>query len=144
MPRFPGPSLFGKAVPPPAALCEQLAQLITIKSGAAFKEALPLLMAADTIGGLLAKLEERYLRFQSFQAPEKILEAYRLIGHEDIFDAVSDLWPGPNTEAEHIKRRLAGYFQRRNQIAHEGDREANCQAFVTNFVSRLNQAVYGV
>ena len=151
------PTVFGKAVPPPAALCEQLAQLITIKNGAAFKEALPLLTAADTIAGLLAKLDEKFLRFQSFQAPEKIIEAFRLIGHDAIFEAVSDLWPGPNTTAEHLKRRLSGYVQRRNQIAHEGDREPGgaarsmqpeyaiaCQTFVSNLALRLNQAVYGV
>ena len=151
------PTVFGTPTPPPMSLCEHLAQIITIKSGSAFRDALPLLAAHDTIGELLTKFEEKYLRFQSFQAPEKIIEAYKLIGFDAIFESVSDLWPGPNTQAEHIKRRLAGYYQRRNQIAHEGDREANgqaramqpeyaitCQSFVESLVSRLNQAVYGV
>jgi len=50
---------------------------------------------------------------------------------------------------------LAGYVKRRNQIAHEGDREANgavrhmqpqyamkVAAFVENLVFRLNRVVY--
>jgi hypothetical protein len=150
------PHLFGKPAPPPEALCEQLAQLLPIKNASTFREAVSLLSAQDTIQQLLKKLDEKFLRFQSFQAPEKIIEAYRLMGHDAIFNSVSDIWPGPNTTAEHIKRRLAGYVQRRNQIAHEGDIEAHGQPramqpeyaigireFVGSLVARLDQVVYG-
>ena len=151
------PHLFGVGVVPPDSLCEQLAQLVPIKNANTFRDAVPLLTAHDTIQQLIKKLEDRFLRFQSFQAPEKVIEAYRLIGQETIFDDVSNLWAGPNTTAEHIRRRLSGYVQRRNQIAHEGDLEANgqqrpmqpeyaigCRDFISNLVVRLNNIVYGV
>jgi hypothetical protein len=106
---------------------------------------------------LTQRLEDKTLSFLSYQSPEKILAGYELIGHDDIFDSVSQFWPGPNTTAGDIKRMLANYVKRRNQIAHEGDREANgvvrhmqpiyatqCAEFVENLVSKLNRVVYGI
>jgi hypothetical protein len=151
------PHLFGQPVPPPDQLCEELSQLMPIKSIGTFKEALPTLLAHDTIARLLSRLSEKVLAFQAYQAPEKIEAVYRLIGHEAIFDDVSDIWTGPNTTANDLKRRLAAYVRRRNQIAHEGDVEADgqprpvqpeyatgCRQFVAGLVARLNQVVYGV
>lgn len=125
-----------------------------IRNANGFRQAVPLLIAHDTVTQLLRKLEDSYLQFQSFQAPEKIIEAYKLIGVDDVFQLVSELWPGPNTSPEDLKRRLAGYVRRRNQIAHEGDLEANgkqrpmqpeyaiqCQEFLTSLVNRLNQVM---
>ncbi len=151
------PRLFDPPNTLPDPLCDQLAQLVAIKNANTFKQAIPLLKAHDTIHQLLRKLDDSVLRFQSFQAPDKIVEAYRLIGCENIFDGVSNQWPGPNTAADNIRRKLAGYVQRRNQIAHEGDLEANgqqrpmqpnyavqCCDFVGILVVRLNQVVYEV
>jgi hypothetical protein len=148
------PHLFAPGVTVPDSLAEQLALLVPIKNANSFRQAVPLLLAHDTVAQLLKKLEDNYLQFQSFQAPEKIIEAYRLIGINDVFERVSDLWPGPNTSPEDLKRRLAGYVQRRNQIAHEGDLEANgqqrpmqpdyavqCQEYLASLVNRLNQVV---
>jgi len=148
------PHLFGPGIAVPDSLAEQLALLVPIKNANSFRQAVPLLIAHDTVAQLLKKLEDNYLQFQSFQAPEKIIEAYRLIGINDVFERVSDLWPGPNTSPEDLKRRLAGYVQRRNQIAHEGDLEANgqqrpmqpdyaiqCQEYLASLVNRLNQVV---
>ncbi len=139
----------------PESLAEQLALLMPVKNANTFRQAVPILLAHDTIGQLLKKLEDNFLQFQSFQAPDKIIEAYRLIGFNNMFEPVSDLWPGPNTTTEHLKRRLAGYVQRRNQIAHEGDLEANgqqrpmqpdyaiqCREFVGFLVQRLDQVAY--
>ena len=149
------PRLFRAAKTVPDALSEQLAQLLPIKNAASFKEAVPILAATDTIAQLLKKLDEKYLRFQSFQAPEKVIDAYRMVGYDNIFVKVAAIWPGPNTTEDSIKRKLSGYVQRRNQIAHEGDREANgsarpmqpdyainCRDFVVNLVTRLDQVVY--
>jgi hypothetical protein len=149
------PHLFVAGGVVPESLAEQLSLLIPVKNANTFRQAVPVLLAQDTIGQLLKKLEENFLQFQSFQAPDKIIEAYRLIGIDSVFEPVSDLWPGPNTTADHLKRRLAGYVQRRNQIAHEGDLEANgqqrpmqpdyaieCREFVGYLVNRLNQVVY--
>lgn len=149
------PHLFAQGNVIPESLAEQLALMMPIKNANGFRLAVPLLLAHDTVAQLLMKLEDNYLLFQSFQAPEKIIEAYRLIGVNDVFERVSDLWPGPNTSPEDLKRRLAGYVRRRNQIAHEGDLEANgqqrpmqpeyaiqCQEYLASLVNRLNQVAY--
>lgn len=149
------PHLFAPGNVVPESLAEQLALLMPIKNANGFRQAVPMLLLHDTVGQLLKKLEANYLQFQSFQAPEKIIEAYRLIGVDNVFERVSDLWPGPNTSPEDLKRRLAGYVQRRNQIAHEGDLEANgqqrpmqpdyaiqCQEYLASLVNRLNQVAY--
>lgn len=78
-----------------------------------------------------------------------------MIGHDNVFASVSALWPGPNSTEDDLKRILANYVKRRNQIAHEGDREANgtvrhiqpqyadkVASFVQNLVNRLNRIVY--
>ena len=79
------------------------------------------------------------------------------MGHDRIFDEVSAIWQGPNTEADDLKRRLSQYVRRRNQIAHQGDLEASgqqrpvqpeyaaaCRTFITGLVTRLDQVVYGI
>jgi hypothetical protein len=149
------PQLFIPGAVIPDSLAEQVSLLIPIRNANTFRQAVPVLLAQDTIGQLLKKLENSFLQFQSFQAPDKIIEAYRFIGFTNIFDSVSDLWPGPNTTSEDLKRRLAGYVQRRNQIAHEGDLEVNgsqrpmqpdyaiaCREFIGSLVNRLNQVAY--
>ncbi|MGH8603521.1 MAG: hypothetical protein ACREXR_12340 [Gammaproteobacteria bacterium] len=146
-----------RANPVPAPLCEAMASILTIKNGNSFKDAMPVLLSNDSMAELSIKLQEKTLAFLSFQAPEKIINAYDLIGHEDIFGKISDIWPGPDTSAESIKRRLAGYVKRRNQIAHEGDRElngqprpmqpayaSNCREFTVSLVTRLNRVAYGL
>jgi hypothetical protein len=143
-------------VPVPEALCDAAAQVIPIKTGANFQDALPILRAADSMAQLSARISDS-LSFQSYQAPEKIIGAYKLIGHAGIFEDVADLWPGPRTTANDIKRTLSKYNKRRNNIAHEGDLDANgsdrlmqpryaksCQEFVENLVTRLNRVVYNV
>lgn len=151
------PNLLAHANPIPEPLADQFAQLLPIRNANTFRDALPIVIAPNAAALLIESLKEKYLRFQSFQAPEKLVEAYRLIGFNVIFENVSDLWPGPNTTANHLRQRLAGYVRRRNQIAHEGDVEANgqprpmqpdyavaCRNFVGGLVARLNQVVYGV
>ncbi len=143
--------------PIPNSLCDALANIIPVKNGAGFREALPIITAANVFVELSQRLDEKTLSFVSYQAPEKIINGYELIGHPNIFDDVSQLWPGPNTTADYIKRNLANYVKRRNQIAHEGDREANgavrhmkpayatqCAEFIENLAQKLNRVVYGI
>jgi hypothetical protein len=142
--------------PVPNALCEMAAAEISIKNAASFKEALPIITAADSIAQLSIRIEGK-LSFLSYQAPDKIIAGYKLIGYDSVFDNVAGFWPGPRTTADDIKRTLSKYYKRRNNIAHEGDREASgaeramqpqyakeCQDFVENLVVRLNRVVYGV
>jgi hypothetical protein len=146
-----------QANPVPNDLCELMSSAIPIKNANGFRDALPVLIAPDSLKVLFERVRDNNLAFLAFQAPEKVIAAYQLIGHNDIFDAVSDIWPGPRSEAEDIKRTLAGYVKRRNQIAHEGDHQPNgqprpmqpeyaqgCRDFITSLVTRLNRVVYGV
>lgn len=143
--------------PVPSPLCEALANIIPVKNGTSFREALPIITVANVHVELSQRLDEKTLSFVSYQAPEKLINGYELIGHPNIFESVSQLWPGPNTTADDIKRTLANYVKRRNQIAHEGDREANgvvrhmqpvyaiqCAEFVKNLAQKLNRVVYGI
>lgn len=142
--------------PVPVALCDAMSSIIPIRSGGNFRDVLPLLLAQDSISQLCDRLRENTLAFVSYQAPEKISAAYELIGYDNVFESVAAIWQGPGTEAEDIKRNLAGYVKRRNQIAHEGDHEANgqprpmqpqyaegCSSFVSGLATRLNRVVYG-
>lgn len=143
--------------PIPEALCDLMASTLPIKSAATFRDALPLLTAPDSLTKLCVKARDKTLAFVSYQAPEKISSAYELIGHPDVFESVAAYWQGPGTESEDIKRNLANYVRRRNQIAHEGDQEENghprpmrpiyaegCRDFVIGLATRLNRVVYGV
>ncbi len=143
--------------PIPDALSEAMANIIPIKSAASFREAFPIISAANVQLELTKRLREESLAFASYQAPKNILSAYEMIGCPAIFNSVSAIWPGPRTTADDLKRTLANYVKRRNQIAHEGDREAgggvrhmqpiyasNCADFIEGLVARLNRVVYNV
>lgn len=140
----------------PDALANAMADLLPIKNGNNFRTAYPILSSTNTAIVLTARLRDQSLQFLSYQAPEKIIAAYSLIGKPDVFDQVSDLWPGPGTTADEIKRRLANYVKRRNQIAHEGDYEIggavrqmqpkyanDCTDFIINLTYRLDRVIYG-
>ncbi|MFC3420705.1 hypothetical protein ACFOHO_01170 [Rhizorhabdus histidinilytica] len=140
----------------PDALANAMADLLPIKSGNNFKSAYPVLSSPNTPTVLATRLRDQSLQFLSYQAPEKIIAAYSLIGSAGIFEEVAALWPGPGTTADEIKRRLASYVKRRNQIAHEGDYESggtvrqmqpkyanDCTEFITNLTLRLDRVIYG-
>lgn len=146
-----------RRTPPPIALCNALAEIVQIKNGTSFQEALPIILAADSAVELSTRFKEEKLAFASYQQPDKIVTAYALIGQPNIFHSVADLWQGPNTTEHHLKRILSGYAKRRNQIAHEGDRDAQghprhmqplyaaqCRDFISGLAARLNRVVYGV
>lgn len=141
--------------PVPDALAQAMCEIVPIKNAQTFRDALSVFEAPDIYQELTNRLTDKTLAFFSYQAPEKIAAGYDMIGHHSIFDSVSEQWPGPNSTAAHIKRILASYVRRRNQIAHEGDQEADGRVrhmqpqyaskvatFVDNLVSRLNRVVY--
>jgi len=143
--------------PAPAALCAAMADILPIKNADGFRDALPVIISANAEAELTKRLNEKVLAFASYQAPANVQNAYAIIGHANVFASVSGLWPGPNSSENDLKRYLANYAKRRNQIAHEGDREASgavrhmrpayandCAGFIENLVSRLNKIVYGV
>ena len=140
----------------PDTLADAMAELLPIKNGNGFKSAYPILSSGNTPAVLTARLRDKNLQFLSYQAPDKIIAAYSMIGKARVFDDVAALWPGPKTTSDEIKRRLANYVKRRNQIAHEGDYEAggavrqmqpayanNCTDFIESLTLRLDRVVYG-
>lgn len=136
-------------------LAAQISALIPIKNASSFQAAYPLIFSGDISQNLSTKLYEENLQFMSFQAPDKIIFAYEMINQPNIFDIIATTWPGPRTTGEEIKRKLANYVKRRNQIAHEGDHDnqgnirpmqpkyANdCEGLIVNIATRLNNIVY--
>ncbi len=144
-----------KSNPIPEALCVEMANILSIKNAASFREALSIISVPDVHAELTTRLKEKTLSFLSYQAPDKISAAYEMIGQPQIFVSVSSIWPGPRSTSNDIRRQLANYVKRRNQIAHEGDREVSgavrhmqpnyanaCTDFIENLVLRLNRVVY--
>ncbi len=57
--------------PIPDALCEAMAGIVPIKNAASFRDALPIISAANVHAELARRLGEQTLSFLSYQAPEK-------------------------------------------------------------------------
>jgi hypothetical protein len=139
----------------PASLATAMASVRPIKNADDFRSARQLLASHNTLYDLFLIFRKTKLEFASYQAPDKVIAAYSLIGLPDIFERVSGLWQGPNSSSEDIKERLARYVARRNKIAHEADLEhsgrprpmrsvyaSDCRSFIDGLVARLNQVVY--
>lgn len=82
--------------------------------------------ATPTDAGAAFDLEIREkLSILSFQEPEKIADAVRLVSDIELWNSVAaELGASPATvvtKAKHLKRELSLVAQRRNKIAHEGD-----------------------
>lgn len=138
----------------PDELAGTLAGIMPVKDARSFLASWPYISGGNSISLLTDKLKEN-LSFISYQSPEKIILGYKLIGVDNVFASVAEKWQGPNSTEADIKRTLAGYVKRRNQIAHEGDLEANhssraispdyakrCHDFVDTLVNRLDNLVY--
>lgn len=139
----------------PTSLATAMASVRPIKNADDFRSARQLLASPNTLHELFLIFRKTKLEFASYQAPDKVIAAYSLIGLPDIFEKVSGLWQGPNSNSEDIKEHLARYVARRNKIAHEADLEhsgtprpmrsvyaSDCRSFVDGLVARLNQVVY--
>lgn len=144
-----------QANPIPDQLADAMASIIPIKNANSFREAFLIMSAGNVAQELTSRLNSQTLSYLSYQAPEKIQSGFEMIGRVNIFQSVAALWPGPNTTAVDLKRTLANYVKRRNQIAHEGDRDPTgavrhiqpsyakqVASFVESLVSRLNRTVY--
>jgi hypothetical protein len=141
--------------PLPDALAELIVRVAPIKNAGTARDALKYIRASDGIRLLAQTIKDKTLVFEAYQAPDKVVDAFRVIGVHDILKEVADRWQGPNTSREDIASRLAGYAKRRNQIAHESDLDTHhrprdispdyayrCSDFMTNIVDRMNQAVF--
>lgn len=132
-------------------LAELVVQVASIRKPEGAREALQFVRAKNGVELLADRIREKILQFASFQAPDKIILAYSYLGVTNPFDLVANAWQGPNTSAADLRERLARYVRRRNQIAHEGDLDANhqaraitpdfarhCVSFIKGLVQRLH------
>ncbi len=71
----------------------------------------------DSTVWLEQQIRERH-RHLSFQTPENIAEAVRLVSNASLWDEVAQ-WQG--METQEVRDRLKLIIQRRNKIAHEAD-----------------------
>ncbi|MHB8139952.1 MAG: hypothetical protein ACYDHD_01635 [Vulcanimicrobiaceae bacterium] len=64
----------------PEALAVAMADQLTIKNGAGFASAYPIIASQNPETRLLDKLYDSRLQFESYQQPDKIIQAYSLMG----------------------------------------------------------------
>ena len=85
-----------------------------------FQVTLQGILQASCVGSeewLEQQIRERH-GYQSFQTPDNIADAVRLISDVSLWDEVAQL---QGIEAQEVKDRLKLIVQRRNKIAHEAD-----------------------
>lgn len=90
--------------------------------------------------------------WQSFQHPEKVADALRLVSSVSLWETVAaDL----GATAKHVKAQLASIVDRRNKIAHEADMDATNPGYrwpitaamvldALGFVERVAHSIYRV
>ncbi|MGB3401724.1 MAG: HEPN domain-containing protein [Microcoleaceae cyanobacterium] len=95
------------------------------------------------------EIRER-LGYQSFQQPDKIADAVRLISDKKLWDEVAIKLAKP---AKNIKQELSAIVDRRNKIAHEADIDPNFgigsrwnidEALVSDAVNFIEQVVESI
>lgn len=106
-------------------LCDLIVRVAPWKNTQSVREGIRFIQSSTGPADLAFEIRKQVLQFESFQAPDKVVRAYALLGYTDILEDVSATWQGPNTERAEIARRLDQYVKRRNQIAHEGDLQSN-------------------
>ncbi len=139
----------------PDHLAELIVDVAPLKKRNDVENSIRLIRSKNGPKELADIIRERRLQFESYQAPDKIVSAFKMIGIEDIFQGVADRWTGPNSSRDDITKRLSNFVKRRNQIAHEGDLETHhepraitpdygrkCQKFNETLVDRINSVIY--
>ena len=146
------PQLLKNSYEIPKKLKDLVVRVSPIKNESHVEEAIFYIRSPTGPDRLADSIRENVLNYQSYQAPDKVVEAYRVLGVYDVLQDVADRWSGPNTDRDHISSRLERYSKRRNQIAHEGDLDTHnnprritpdygdsCISFIENIVSRMDQ-----
>ncbi len=140
----------------PGRLAELIIDVAPMKKSNEVETAIRLIRSKNGPKELADLIREKRLQFESYQAPDKIVPAFKMIGIEDIFQDVADRWTGPKSSRDDITKRLSNYVKRRNQIAHEGDLDTphepraitpdygrKCQEFTKTLVGKMNSVIYG-
>jgi hypothetical protein len=103
---------------------------------------------------LAQEVREKICRFESYQAPDKVVGALKVLGIHDVLADAAGRWQGPQTTRDNIATRLDRYVKRRNQIAHEADLDAHgqpkaitpnyawdCKEFIKDLVERMDPSL---
>lgn len=103
---------------------------------------------------LAQELREKICRFESYQAPDKVVGALKVLGIQDVLADAAGRWQGPQTTRDDIATRLDRYVKRRNQIAHETDLDVHgqpraitpdyawrCKEFIKDLVQRMDPSL---
>ena len=91
-------------------------------------------------GGLVKQaIQERLHRDFTFQKPDDILKASKMLGIRDFWDNVASEMPGPPSKADVISK-LRDISSRRNQIVHEADlvRKTKAKEITLRDISRTD------
>jgi hypothetical protein len=108
----------------------------------------------SNIAWLEREIRDRH-SYQSFQQPDKIAEAIRLISDKKLWDEVAHKMGKPN-RAKEIKQELSSIVDRRNKIAHEADIDPsynigtrwpideNQVASAINFIQQVVESIHQV
>lgn len=136
------------------ALADLVGKVMPTKKLEDVKSSLSFVRSANGPQELASRIWEGILKFQSFQAPDKLVGAFRLLGIDDILSDVANRWQGPQTTRKDIASRLDRYSKRRNQIAHEADAETHggtrpitpdyawaCHEFIRGLVERIDSCL---
>ena len=134
-----------------------VARGIRLKTDAYLRLRLPTAAVHSALDGLphetwMGETVREMHSWQSFQDPDKIADAVRLISSVVLWQAVADELGAPPQD---IKTRLRLIVERRNKIAHEADMDPSNPGFrwpigplmvtdTIDFVERLGRAIYRV
>lgn len=149
------PKLLDKSEGLSDELAEIVCGVVRVSKASHVRQVMPLIRSREGPRDLAKKIMDENLRYESYQQPERIVSAFKILGIDDVFRAVSERWTGPRTSRDDIAKRLAGYAKRRNQIAHESDLDAHheprritpeygrtCKGFIATLVQHMDGVVH--
>lgn len=136
------------------SLANLLGRVVSTKKRDDVQEMLRFIRSTTGPQSLAQEVREKICRFESYQAPDKVVGALRILGIEDVLADAAGRWQGPQTTRNNIATRLDRYVKRRNQIAHETDLDVHgipraitpdyawdCKEFIKDLVERMNPSL---
>lgn len=144
--------LAGEGGPISAQLAELVSRVMSTTKPEETRAALVYVRDAHSVYLLVDLITDSVLRFESYHQPDKIVQAYKLLGIQDILAEIANTWPGPGMTRDTISERLLGYARTRNQIADDGDLDKHkappeitlnfariCRDFIRRVTMRLDK-----
>ncbi|HEX7517297.1 MAG TPA: HEPN domain-containing protein [Chthoniobacterales bacterium] len=136
------------------SLATLLGRVISTKKREDVQDMLRFIRSTTGPQSLAHEVRESVCRFESYQAPAKVVGALKVLGIQDVLADAAGRWQGPQTTRDNIAMRLDRYVKRRNQIAHEADLDTHgepraispnyawdCKEFIKALVERIDPSV---